>query len=110
MTRKHHYQNYFTKGWSFEDVLPYFLRAEGYQEPLHNRSKAKEKQHYYGRNGELPIRDSLHLSPLAKLFQKLLSHTKSNMFSTPNQNVQKTSPRVNHEGSSLANMLIPTGG
>ena len=71
MTRKHHYQNYFIKGWSFEDVLPYFLRAEGYQETLHNKSNLTEKQSFLGKNGDLPIRDSLHLSPLANFFPKM---------------------------------------
>ena len=49
-------------GWSFDDVLPYFLRAESYLE---------KRNLQYGRNGELPIRDSLHLSPLAKIFQNM---------------------------------------
>ena len=31
----------------------------------------KERTQFYGRNGELPIRDSLHLSPLAKILQKI---------------------------------------
>ena len=42
-------------------------KADGFVQYCSN----KEKTQFYGRNGELPIRDSLHLSPLAKVLQKI---------------------------------------
>ena len=42
-------------------------KADGFVQNCSN----KERTQFYGRNGELPIRDSLHLSPLAKVLQKI---------------------------------------
>ena len=42
-------------------------KADGFVQYCSN----KERTQFYGRNGELPIRDSLHLSPLAKILQKI---------------------------------------
>ena len=42
-------------------------KADGFVQYCSN----KERTQFYGRNGELPIRDSLHLSPLAKVLQKI---------------------------------------
>ena len=42
-------------------------KADGFVQNCSN----KERTQFYGRNGELPIRDSLHLSPLAKILQKI---------------------------------------
>ena len=49
--------------WSYKKVLPYFLRSEKYlkksDDPNHNSK------------GELPVQDSIFLSPIAEAWQKM---------------------------------------
>ena len=49
--------------WSYKKVLPYFLRSEKYLKesgsPNHNTK------------GELPVQDSIFLSPMAEAWQKM---------------------------------------
>ena len=51
--------------WSYEKVLPYFLKSEKYLD------QAPNDEINHNRNGELPVRDSIYLSPLAKAWQKM---------------------------------------
>ena len=54
----------------------------------------------------LPLGHHLVFDPC----QTFCCHTQKVICFQPQTKMYKTSPRVNHEGSSLPNMLIPTGG
>jgi choline dehydrogenase len=53
------------KGWSYRDVLPYFLRSE--------RQIGRFNQHrdVHNTDGELFVRDSIFLSPLVAGYEKM---------------------------------------
>lgn len=50
------------RGWSYRDVLPYFIRSEDNQDPQYAYNG------FHGRGGPLTVQTSRTISPLAHTF------------------------------------------
>lgn len=53
------------KGWSYQEVLPYFKKGESYR-----ADKYPEADQYHGKNGELPVTQQQSPHPLSEFFVK----------------------------------------
>ena len=51
------------EGWSYEDVLPYFIRSENYEAPL-----AEGDRRFHGQGGPLNVMERRYTSPLSETF------------------------------------------
>ena len=50
------------KGWSYEEILPYFIKSE------HNEQISEMDEGYHGKNGELNVADPLFTTPIGHAF------------------------------------------
>ena len=51
------------EGWSYDEVLPYFVRSENYQAPL-----AERDRRFHGQGGPLNVTERRYTSPLSETF------------------------------------------
>ena len=57
------------KGWSYKDVLPYFMKAEQQMGRYDHDSK------YHGKDGYLPVSDVPFSSPLVEMYEELANNS-----------------------------------
>ena len=93
-----HWHQLGNSGWSYSEVLPYFKRAEQYY-------------NIDPKTGDLPITDSIFLSPLAKAWQAMAENHNLDQdnindgnisgFAIPQLNIDKTGKRADTYSSYL---------
>ncbi len=70
-------------GWSYQDVLPYFRKAED------QRGRYKSDKEHHGTKGPTPVRDSIFLSELSSAYNKMASRHGYAVNSDLNDRVQE---------------------
>lgn len=61
----HWEDNFGLKGWNFDDIFPYFLRSEK------QLGSFKNDDIFHNTQGELPVRDNIYVTKLARAFEKM---------------------------------------